>query len=123
MDDFEQFKSTFFAECAELLADLENDLGELQSGNADKETLNSIFRAVHSIKAGAGAFKFQSLVKFSHTFEALLDNLRNDEIPVVDDVVTVLFHAADILAEMVEIARDGNEPPDGLGADVLQVFH
>lgn len=119
MDDFEQFKVTFFSECAELLADLESDLEDLQSGNYEKETLNSIFRAVHSIKAGAGAFKFQALVKFSHAFEALLDLLRNDEIPVIEAVVTVLFRASDVLAQMIEMARGGEEPETGYGSDVL----
>ncbi|MDF1719899.1 MAG: chemotaxis protein CheA [Minwuia sp.] len=119
MDDFEQFKSTFFAECSELLADLENDLELLQGEFYDKETLNSIFRAVHSIKAGAGAFQFKALVKFSHAFEALLDLLRNDEIPVVEAVVTVLFHASDVLAQMIELARDGQEPESGYGAETL----
>ncbi len=120
MDDFEQFKSTFFAECAELLSDLEGDLESLNGGNVEKETLNSIFRAVHSIKAGAGAFKFQALVQFSHTFEALLDDLRNDKISLSDDVVSVLFRAADILAEMVELARGEQEPESGFGDDVLE---
>lgn len=119
MDDFEQFKVTFFAECSELLAELEGDLDLLKGDSYEKETLNSIFRAVHSIKAGAGAFKFDALVKFSHSFEALLDLLRNEEIPVIEAVVAVLFRASDVLAAMVDLARNDQEPEAEFGKNVL----
>ena len=125
MDELERFKATFFAECVELLGDLESELGVVDAGDADGETLNSIFRAVHSIKAGAGAFKFTALVQFAHTFEALLDRMRNGEVPVIDPVVAVLFRSNDVLATLVEEARDGVETPADFGADVaaeLQVL-
>ena len=56
MDELEEIKATFFQECEELLADLENGLLAMQSGSADGETINAVFRAVHSVKGGAGAF-------------------------------------------------------------------
>ena len=119
MNELDQFKATFFAECDEWIGELESNLGALHEGATDKETLNAIFRAVHSIKAGAGAFQFQALVRFTHSFEALLDHMRNDEVPVVDAVVSVLFRAADVQASMIDLARDGQEPEDGFGAEVL----
>ena len=45
MDDLAQFKQTFFAECEELLGDLEGHLMALQSGEGDNNTLNAVFRA------------------------------------------------------------------------------
>ena len=55
-DPFAQFKLTFFEECTELPTDMEQNLGLVESGSFDNETLHEIFRAVHSIKAGADAF-------------------------------------------------------------------
>ena len=55
MDELEAIKVTFFQECEELLADLEGGLLAMQEGVGDIETVNAVFRAVHSIKGGAGA--------------------------------------------------------------------
>ncbi|HEC00315.1 MAG TPA: hypothetical protein ENI91_01350, partial [Sphingomonadales bacterium] len=45
-----------------MLINLEEGLMQLRDGDSDPETLNSVFRAVHSIKGGAGAFGFDHLV-------------------------------------------------------------
>ena len=76
MDDLAEFKQTYFQECEELLADLEGQLTALQDGETDDEILNAAFRAIHSIKGGAGAFGFTQLVSFAHVFETVLDLMR-----------------------------------------------
>jgi two-component system, chemotaxis family, sensor kinase CheA len=116
--DFERFRATFFEECAEILPDLEERLCSLRAGEVDSEGLNAIFRAVHSIKAGAAAFNFTVLVEFAHVFEAMLDRLRDDRIQRSEQVFDVIVRAADVLAELVEAAKDNREPPAGFGADV-----
>jgi two-component system, chemotaxis family, sensor kinase CheA len=119
LPDFERFRATFFEECAEILPDLEERLGSLRSGDVDAEGLNAIFRAVHSIKAGAAAFNFAALVEFAHVFEAMLDRLRDDRIERSEQVFDVIVRAADVLAELVEAAKDNREPPAGFGADIV----
>ena len=47
----------------------------MQDGNDDGDTVNAVFRAVHSITGGAGAFGLEPLVRFAHVFETLLDAL------------------------------------------------
>ena len=111
MDDLSRFRDTYLAECEELLRDLETHLSALHDGTADSECLNSIFRAVHSIKAGAGMFKFTELVDFSHEFEALLDNMRDGRVEVTAERVDLLFKASDVLADLVSAAAEGSEPP------------
>lgn len=111
MDDLSRFRDTYLAECEELLRDLETHLSRLHDGTADSECLNSIFRAVHSIKAGAGMFKFTELVDFSHEFEALLDNMRDGRVEVTAERVDLLFKASDVLADLVGAAAEGSEPP------------
>lgn len=120
MDDYEQFKVTYFAECAELLADVEIQLSQLSNGSEDPEVLHAIFRAVHSIKAGAGAFKFTKLAEFSHQFEALLDRMRDGRIAVTQDGVNILFEASDILSAMVEAAESGTVLEDTFGQNILE---
>lgn len=118
-DEFAQFRKTFFDECDELLTDLDERLTRLQDEAADNEALNSIFRAVHSIKAGAGAFNYTSLVTFSHKYEALLDCLRDGRIGQSERVVSVLISAGDVLAALVEAARTGEDLEDDYGSEVL----
>ena len=69
MDTMAAIRETFFQECEEQLGELEVGLIAMDEGDADSETVNAVFRAVHSIKGGAGAFKLDRLVRFAHTFE------------------------------------------------------
>ncbi len=108
----EAIKATFFQECEELLADLENGLLALQDGTPGEDTVNAVFRAVHSIKGGAGAFGFEALVRFSHVFETLMDDVRSAKIAQTPPLMSALLRAADILADLVEAARSGGEGED-----------
>lgn len=118
-NDLSQFKQTFFTECDELLGALDEQLTALEEGDIDAERLNAVFRAIHSIKAGAGAFKFEALVRFAHTFETFLDKLRMGEVQFQDQTAPLLVRGVDIVASMVESAQEDQEPAAGLGDDVL----
>src|SRR5690606_13911842 len=111
-DPFEAIKATFFQECEELLADLESNLLELESGSTDIEVINAVFRAVHSVKGGAGAFGLEDLVRFAHVFETLMDELRSGRKPCDDATVKTLLRAADVLADHVAAARGAGAPVD-----------
>ena len=58
MDPMAAIKQTFFQECKEQLGELETGLLAMQGGDSDPETVNAVFRAVHSIKGGAGPSTF-----------------------------------------------------------------
>ena len=108
MDPMEAIKITFFQECEEQLAELESGLLAMEAGEADAEVVNAVFRAVHSIKGGAGAFGLDDLVRFAHVFETTLDEVRTGKrAPDPDLVLKPMLRAADILADLVRAARDG----------------
>lgn len=117
--DFERFRVTFFEECNEILADLEVHLTQLQEEALDVEGLNAVFRAAHSIKAGAGAFGFTRLVTFTHSFEALLDKLRDGQIEQSPHIADVLIRGGDILAELVTAAQEEREVAADFTAPIL----
>ncbi|MEL6639800.1 MAG: chemotaxis protein CheA [Pseudomonadota bacterium] len=96
----------FFEECEDLLVALSDGLEDMREGRADSETVNAVFRAVHSIKGAAGAFSLEDLVGFAHTFETVLDEVRSDKLTADDDLLRVLQRAGDILANLVDAARD-----------------
>ena len=107
MDPMAAIRQTFFQECEEQLAELESGLNAIESGASDSDTVNAVFRAVHSIKGGAGAFKLDELVGFAHVFETVLDLLRSNAITADPQVCKVLLRGTDVLSDMVAVARGG----------------
>ena len=99
-------RNTFFEECEDLLAALADGLTQIEGGRDDSETINAVFRAVHSIKGGAGAFGLDALVGFAHRFETVLDALRSGRLALDPAVLHVLQRSADHLTELIEAARD-----------------
>jgi two-component system chemotaxis sensor kinase CheA len=112
MVDFDQFRQTFFEECDDCLGALEAQLMEFRAGNATQEGVEEAFRAIHSIKGGAGAFGFQRIIAFSHEFEALLDQLREGKLDLADAVTAVALRAFDVLSDLISGERDGIEPDE-----------
>jgi two-component system chemotaxis sensor kinase CheA len=107
MDPLAAIRVTFFQECEEQLAELEAGLLAMENGEADAEQINTVFRAVHSIKGGAGAFKLDQLVSFAHAFETVLDHVRSNRLAASPAVVKVMLRANDALSDLVNAARDG----------------
>ncbi len=103
----------FFEECDEHLGELENGLIAIQEGDRDPETINIIFRAVHSIKGGASIFGLEALVGFAHTFENLLTKVRSGEKALDEAVIKTCLKAADVLADLVREANGGAAVEDG----------
>ena len=110
-DPLAAIRATFFQECEEQLAELESGLIAMESGVADTETVNAVFRAVHSMKGGAGIFALDTLVRFAHIFETALDGVRSGTLDATPRVMAVFLRAADLLADLVRAARE-NKPGD-----------
>src|ERR1700712_4044435 len=109
MDELEEIKVTFFQECDELMAACEVGLLAMEAGTSDAETINAVFRAVHSVKGGAGAFGLEALVRFAHVFETLLDMARSHKIEMHQELIAPLLRSADVLADHVTAAKGGGE--------------
>jgi two-component system chemotaxis sensor kinase CheA len=119
MDDLAEFKQTYFQECEELLADLEGQLTALQEGETPDEILHAAFRAIHSIKGGAGAFGFDQLVSFAHVFETVLDQMREHKLDTSPANVALMIRANDILSDLVAAAQADTPLAADFGQDVL----
>ncbi len=117
-DTMAAIRQTFFQECDEQLTELEDGLLAIEREEGDLETINAVFRAVHSIKGGAGAFGLDDLVRFAHTFETTLDGMRSGKLGITPQVVKLMLRSADILSDLVHIARDGGDMD---GARVAQM--
>jgi two-component system, chemotaxis family, sensor kinase CheA len=123
-DPMAEIRATFFQECDEQLGALEAGLLEMQSGAAEAETVNAVFRAVHSMKGGAGIFSLDALVRFAHKFETALDKVRSGELVATPAVVSVFLRAADVLSDVVHAAQDGGTADEGrVSAQVAELEH
>ena len=122
MDPLAAIKVTFFQECEEQLAELEGGLLAMEGGDHDPEIVNAVFRAVHSIKGGAGAFSLEDLVRFSHVFETALDLIRSGDIQADQETLKLLLRSADVLADHVRAARDGGSVDEGRSSAMAEAL-
>ena len=81
-----------------------------------------MFRAIHSIKGGGGAFGFSELVAFAHAYETLLDHVRDGRIELSEPVTTLCIRANDIVADFVNAAKSGASLGPAYGADERKQF-
>jgi len=111
MARMDELKKTFFVESIEQLEAMETGLTDLREGSGSDSTINAVFRAVHSIKGGAGIFGYERLVEFAHVFETALDAIRHGRLAAAPDVIDVLFSANAGLTVLVESARSDVDLP------------
>lgn len=107
-----QFLETFYEESFEGLEIMETELLALDTGNADSETINTIFRAAHSIKGGSGTFGLNAVADFTHVMETLLDEMRDGKREVTQQAVNLLLTTVDVLREMLTALREGSALDD-----------
>jgi two-component system, chemotaxis family, sensor kinase CheA len=117
MASLDQLKSTFFDECSEALQQIEFGLSDLREGAASDDTINAVFRSVHSVKGGAGIFGFDDLVKFAHVLETVLDAMRSGKLASSQEIVDTLLQANDVLSDLIGMSRSGETIPAEYGSE------
>ena len=100
MDD--SLTSIFIEEAEENLETLEHKIISLEKSPQNPEIINEAFRAIHSIKGGAGLAGFEIIKSFSHSAEDVFEQIRIGSITAASNVCTVLFRIIDTLRLMVE---------------------
>lgn len=107
--DMKQFHTVFFEESQEHLDEMEQLLLGLDVSDPDAETLNSIFRAAHSIKGGSGIFSFDALTSVTHIMESLLDKIRQGKMAITKKMVDLFLHSNDHLKNILDAYRRHEE--------------
>ena len=117
--DRSEFVSYFRDETEELLQQIDSDLLQIEDhvsdGHADPDLINSLFRALHTIKGSAGMLQFTDVQNLAHKLENLCDLLRKERMPLSESCVDILFSGRDFLTDLIGAAIDGKEMPSGLG--------
>ncbi|BDU17878.1 chemotaxis protein CheA [Lysobacter auxotrophicus] len=106
--DITRFHAAFFEESRENLDAMEAGLLAMESGSADGETINVVFRAAHSIKGGAATFGFTAISELTHQLETLLDEARSGRRQLDADAIGALLVAGDALRGLLAAAEHGD---------------
>jgi two-component system chemotaxis sensor kinase CheA len=123
MSEIDETIKEFLVESFENLEQLDHALLDLESDPLNLDTINKIFRIVHTIKGTCGFFDFKKLEKVSHVGENLLDSLRSERVYVKKETITGLLHLNDILKELLtNIEQSGNEG-DGDYSNLIEVLN
>ncbi|MBI5635083.1 MAG: chemotaxis protein CheA [Nitrospirae bacterium] len=108
-------KKEFIAEAEDLLQESQNLILEIQDSVAtgiNPDTINALFRAMHTLKGVSGLFGLQGISRLSHALEALMDDVRLGKVDVTDAIVSFLFKNLDILRSLVDGVSNEQEIDD-----------
>jgi two-component system, chemotaxis family, sensor kinase CheA len=106
--DMSQFHDSFFEEAADAIKIMEQELLQLSPESVDNETINTIFRAAHSIKGSSSTFGFSEIGQFTHSIETVLDRIRNNELEISEAIINLLLASVDCLRNMLSTEKSGD---------------
>ncbi len=105
-EELKEIVESFIVETNDIFEKLDNEILELEKRPEDKELINSIFRAVHTVKGTSGVLSFEQMTVIAHRFEDVLNKLRRDELKFQPAMLDVMFEAFDqmkaLLRQVVE---------------------
>ena len=104
--EMEELVDSFTIETEEILETVDQDLIELEHNPDDEETLNSIFRGLHTIKGTSSFLGLDLITKLSHNAEDVLNDLRKKVLTVNSEIMDVLLDAVDFLKVLMDDVRN-----------------
>jgi len=102
------FKKEYFTESRELLDAMEMSLLTLEKDSTDKDSLNSVFRSVHTIKGNSGMFGYDKIGEFTHMLENVLVCVRSGNFLLTDDMIALFLECHDFIMSMIDFFEDDN---------------
>lgn len=111
--DVSQYLEIFIDETKEHLQSLNEHLLIIEKEPDNKDTINEIFRAAHSLKGMAGTMGYKRMQRLTHDMENVLSEIRNGKMSVTAELVDVLFQCLDALEAYLEnIQQTSDEGTD-----------
>ncbi len=113
----------FIEETADRLDSIESGLLSLENcgENCEDDTINSIFRDAHSVKAGSNLLKLTNIEELSHKLENVLEMMRRDQLPPAEIIITSCLEAVDKLRELLENIENSDDISIRLHKYMLQI--
>jgi two-component system chemotaxis sensor kinase CheA len=111
---FEAHKDLFVEEAIDILRDVEGPLMELELHPDRRDLIDTIFRAMHTIKGSAGMFGYDDIAHFTHDIETTFDAVRKGELAVSSDIIELTLLAKDCIRELLS-GNNSDEQKDKRG--------
>ena len=105
----------FKEEAAELLADLEQMLLELENDPGNAECIGKVFRDIHTIKGSGAMFGYVELARFSHDVETVFDKVRSGELELDGELLGLTLAAKDHIGRL--LSSPEADPQDVAASD------
>jgi len=99
----------FLEEAQEHIETLDQELLQVEDEPTDSQSLNSLFRAFHSMKGVAGFLNLEDIQNLSHAAEDLLDSARKEKIVLETQTIDIIFDAVDKIKELMKALKTGLE--------------
>lgn len=109
----------FITETNENLAMLDNELIKLEQNPNDPALLNTIFRAVHTVKGTCGFLGLPRLEQVAHAGENILGKFRDGKLPVTPYSVTLILAALDRIKTLLAALEATGAEPEGGDAELI----
>lgn len=111
--DVSQYLEIFIDETSEHIQALSDNIMALEKEPDNKDTVNEIFRAAHSLKGMAGTMGFKRMQHLTHTMEDVFQEVRSDKIQVNSAMIDILFKCLDAIEGYLEnVKSTSNEGTD-----------
>jgi two-component system, chemotaxis family, sensor kinase CheA len=114
-----EYTEVFLEESEDQIEELNANLLRFENDHTDREIINDIFRAAHSLKSSAAFVGLYNLSDLAHKMENLLQKIREDKINVNVNLVNLLFECFDLIKEIIDAVGQG-EKIDTPFTDMIQ---
>jgi two-component system chemotaxis sensor kinase CheA len=105
----DSFKHVFKEEAQELIGNLEQALLVLEKNPKDEQSIDQIFRVMHTLKGNSDMFGFDKIEEITHQLESVYDGIRNSEDELNDEILSVTFSTVDHIRDLL---NEGNSLQD-----------
>lgn len=115
----DRHRQAYIEEAAELLAELEVSLLELEQRPDDRELVGRVFRALHTIKGSGAMFGFDAISSFTHELETVFDAVREGRNRVTDELIGVTLDARDYIQQLLRAPEGADDELAAAAARLL----
>jgi two-component system chemotaxis sensor kinase CheA len=115
----EEYRALFLEESQDQIREWEESLLSLEKEKEDREQVNRLFRAIHTLKGSAGFVGFEGLQKLTHGLESGLQSVRDGERKLDPSMMELLFEGHDLCRRMIEAFGRG-EAFEGDGSRLVE---
>ena len=97
----------FFDEAYTQIELIEANLLKLEKNSKNKDAINELFRATHTLKGGSATVQMDEITDFTHLLEDILDEIREGNIKINANIIDILLNALDIIKNMINSRNKG----------------